>query len=455
MPPATPPPRPLLTVTVDNQAPTGTVAINGGAAATNSTSVTLTLSASDALSGVTQMRFSNTGTRSRPRSLRDDQGVDAVDRRRHQDRLRPVQGCGRQLVGRRHRYHRARHHGADHHRRAPRPNITANWRHRHLDHQRSGNLAGRLRPHDELRVDHDARSQPGDVPQRRADRSRAQHHLQLSAFAPSDAAGNATTSANSTFKTAAAPADPNPPQVFIDGPANGTQVSNIVNVTADATDDTGVAGVQFYVDGVADGAQDTTDPYALAWDTRTVSNGAHTLTALARDIDGNTTLVGADDGQRRQHQLLPERDPGDRLQSSDRHQVPSRRAHAGRGARRARSRCCRRPTHRPTRRLSCSSPTSARPACSRASTTSPSIRTSPPTTTTTSSTRRDAEPRSPVPLHRQCNADRHDRRQRVHPLPGSAERQRRAPRRRDQLRQRRQDLLHHRRALRRRARRRT
>ena len=48
--------------TIDKTAPTGTVVINGGAAATNSRNVTLTLSATDALSGVTQMRFSNTGT---------------------------------------------------------------------------------------------------------------------------------------------------------------------------------------------------------------------------------------------------------------------------------------------------------------------------------------------------------------------------------------------------------
>ena len=80
------------------------------------------------------------------------------------------------------------------------------------------------------------------------------------------------------------------PQVLIDFPASGAQVGGIVNVTADATDDTGVAGVQFFVDGVATGSQDATDPYALAWDTRTVSNGAHTLTALATDVDGHTTL---------------------------------------------------------------------------------------------------------------------------------------------------------------------
>ncbi len=51
-----------VNVVVDNQAPTGSVVINGGAAATNSRAATLTLTAVDALSSVTQMRFSNTGT---------------------------------------------------------------------------------------------------------------------------------------------------------------------------------------------------------------------------------------------------------------------------------------------------------------------------------------------------------------------------------------------------------
>jgi hypothetical protein len=50
-----------VTVTVDNQAPTGTVVINNGAAATNSTAVTLNLSAVDSEGAVTQMRFSNNG----------------------------------------------------------------------------------------------------------------------------------------------------------------------------------------------------------------------------------------------------------------------------------------------------------------------------------------------------------------------------------------------------------
>src|SRR5262249_19860224 len=59
--------------------------------------------------------------------------------------------------------------------------------------------------------------------------------------------------------------DPTPPTVIIDSPVSGAQVSDIVTVTADAFDNVGVAGVQFYVDGVATGAEDTTDPYGFNW----------------------------------------------------------------------------------------------------------------------------------------------------------------------------------------------
>jgi hypothetical protein len=48
-------------ITLDTTPPTGTIAINNGDVYANSTSVTLTLSASDAHSGVSKMRFSNDG----------------------------------------------------------------------------------------------------------------------------------------------------------------------------------------------------------------------------------------------------------------------------------------------------------------------------------------------------------------------------------------------------------
>jgi glucose/arabinose dehydrogenase/chitodextrinase len=89
------------------------------------------------------------------------------------------------------------------------------------------------------------------------------------------------------------PSDLTPPSVSIVSPASGAQVSDIVTVTADAADDVGVAGVQFFVDGVSTGAEDTEAPYGLAWDTRTAPNGAHALTARARDAAGNTALSAA------------------------------------------------------------------------------------------------------------------------------------------------------------------
>jgi len=47
------------TITLDSAPPSGSVLVNGGAAYTNSTAVTLTLSASDGGSGISEMRFSN------------------------------------------------------------------------------------------------------------------------------------------------------------------------------------------------------------------------------------------------------------------------------------------------------------------------------------------------------------------------------------------------------------
>ena len=83
--------------------------------------------------------------------------------------------------------------------------------------------------------------------------------------------------------------DPIAPQIAITFPQDGAQVNNIINVTADASDNVGVIGVQFAIDGADVGVEDANPPYSLAWDTRTVSNGAHTITARARDLY-NTTL---------------------------------------------------------------------------------------------------------------------------------------------------------------------
>ena len=64
-------------------------------------------------------------------------------------------------------------------------------------------------------------------------------------------------------------------------------------MTANASDNGSVAGVQFKLDGANLGAEDTTSPYSVSWDTFSAPNGAHTLSAVARDGAGNTTTSAA------------------------------------------------------------------------------------------------------------------------------------------------------------------
>ena len=58
-------------------------------------------------------------------------------------------------------------------------------------------------------------------------------------------------------------------------------------MSADASDNVGVAGVQFLLDGANLGGEDTTSPYSISWNSATAANGTHTLQARARDAAGN------------------------------------------------------------------------------------------------------------------------------------------------------------------------
>jgi hypothetical protein len=80
-----------------------------------------------------------------------------------------------------------------------------------------------------------------------------------------------------------------PPTVSVMAPASNATVSGTVSVTASASDDVGVAGVQFKLDGVNLGSEDTSSPYSVSWNTATATNGQHTLTATARDAASQTT----------------------------------------------------------------------------------------------------------------------------------------------------------------------
>jgi uncharacterized repeat protein (TIGR01451 family) len=102
-----------------------------------------------------------------------------------------------------------------------------------------------------------------------------------------DAAGNVSAPSNelSVFLQA----DSTAPSVSVTAPSPGATVSGVVNVTASASDDVGVSGVQFLLDGGSLGVEDTAAPYGINWNSATTPNGPHILAARARDAAGNTT----------------------------------------------------------------------------------------------------------------------------------------------------------------------
>lgn len=115
------------------------------------------------------------------------------------------------------------------------------------------------------------------------------HTLGVNAF---DAAGNASATATLAVQTAACP-DTTPPTVTLTAPHDGANLAGTVQITASASDDVGVVGVQFKVDGANLGPEQTTGPYTFAWNTTGAANGTHTLTAVARDAAGNSTTSAA------------------------------------------------------------------------------------------------------------------------------------------------------------------
>src|SRR5437870_8365542 len=103
-----------------------------------------------------------------------------------------------------------------------------------------------------------------------------------------DAAGNRTTSSPVLVTV-----DNVSTTVSLTSPGNGAAISGTITVSATASDNVGVAGVQFQLDGANLGAEVTAAPYSVSWNTTTASSGSHTLTAIARDAAGNRTTSSA------------------------------------------------------------------------------------------------------------------------------------------------------------------
>jgi hypothetical protein len=83
------------------------------------------------------------------------------------------------------------------------------------------------------------------------------------------------------------PLDIIPPTVSITAPLAGATVVGTNSLIAIATDNVGVTGVQFLIDGANFSAEITAPPYVTVWNSTTVADGAHTVSAAARDAAGN------------------------------------------------------------------------------------------------------------------------------------------------------------------------
>jgi Big-like domain-containing protein/calcineurin-like phosphoesterase family protein len=116
------------------------------------------------------------------------------------------------------------------------------------------------------------------------------HDLAARAF---DAAGHATTSDPVTVTVDnAPPSDTTPPMVSLVSPTVGSILTGTTGLGAVATDDVGVTGVDFLVDGAVV-AHASSPPWTAMWDSTTVGDGRHAIAARAFDAAGHSATSGA------------------------------------------------------------------------------------------------------------------------------------------------------------------
>jgi len=101
---------------------------------------------------------------------------------------------------------------------------------------------------------------------------------------------SAQSSPPATATTLSSTRDSRAPSVSMTSPAANTIVTGTtLSVDASASDNVGVVGVQFLLDGNALGAEDTASPFHTTWNSTQSSDGNHLLSARARDAAGNRT----------------------------------------------------------------------------------------------------------------------------------------------------------------------
>ncbi len=98
--------------------------------------------------------------------------------------------------------------------------------------------------------------------------------------------GPASTSPTNGFSVPASCQVSTGPVTAITAPMSDATVGGIITVSASANDPGGIARVEFIVDGDIKGS-DTNSPYSITLDTRTLSDGSHTLASKAYNAAGN------------------------------------------------------------------------------------------------------------------------------------------------------------------------
>lgn len=105
-----------------------------------------------------------------------------------------------------------------------------------------------------------------------------------------DGAGNTGAAADVAVSVENVP-DSTDPTVTIASPLDGSTLVGSVQIQASASDDVGVVGVQFLLEGAPLGIEDLVAPFEFLWNTRLESNGPYALSAIVRDAAGNTAFA--------------------------------------------------------------------------------------------------------------------------------------------------------------------
>jgi hypothetical protein len=98
-----------------------------------------------------------------------------------------------------------------------------------------------------------------------------------------------TSPTSPTSPTTSPSSDTTAPKVALSSPINGATISGTITLASTATDNVGIAGIQYTVNGVNYGPELTSAPFTITVNTAQVANGWYGFRAIARDAAGNKT----------------------------------------------------------------------------------------------------------------------------------------------------------------------